>query len=419
MSRKFVIQGGRSLSGRYPVQGNKNAALPLIAASLLSSQPVLLRNMPRIVDVENLLCLLQPLGVQTRWSGGALEVDPSGLRPAELEAEVVRKLRGAILLLGALVPRFHRLTTALPGGCPLGRRSFDMHWRVFRAAGFSIQQTPEEILVEKEEPVPDPEIYLEESSVTATENALLLLASLGRGRILNPAREPHVFSLIDFLGKLGVDVELHPLYYRIRSGLTSQSRPVEFSLPGDYIDAGSMAIAAAATGGRVTLSGIRAQEWLGIRTVLEHFGLAIEPEREDLWRVQAPSLHNPPQVIAGPWPLFPTDLISLVTVLATQGEGLCLVHDWMYESRMFFVDKLVRMGARITMCDPHRVLVDGPTLLRGTRLESPDIRAGMALVIAGLCARGTTTIEHAEVILRGYESVVERLQGLGAAIEEA
>ena len=193
---------------------------------------------------------------------------------------------------------------------------------------------------------------------------------------------------------------------------------LSFSVPADYIDAGTLAIAAAATGGSVTLSGVRSTDLDGIWTVLQRFGLQFGRSAEDRIEVRARELNNPDRIVAGPWPLFPTDLVSLAIVLASQGKGLCLIHDWMYEARMFFIDKLVRMGARITMCDPHRVLVEGPAPLRGVNLESPDIRAGMALVVAGLCAEGETVIEHSEVILRGYQQVAERLRRVGAEIRE-
>ena len=204
----------------------------------------------------------------------------------------------------------------------------------------------------------------------------------------------------------------------MKGGSRTAGEDVSFSVPADYIDAGTLAIAAAATGGSVTLCGVRWGDLAGIRNVLQRFGLRFQRRDEDRIEVGAGGLVNPDRIVAGPWPLFPTDLVSLAIVLASQGKGLCLVHDWMYEARMFFIDKLVRMGARITMCDPHRVLVEGPTRLRGTALESPDIRAGMALVVAGLCAQGNTVIEHSEVILRGYQRVAERLRGIGAEIRE-
>ncbi len=419
ITRKFLIRGGKRLSGEYPVQGNKNAALPLIAATLLARSRVQLRGVPRIGDVENLLLLMQALGCQVTWEDpDRLTVDSSDAKSRPLPAQLVEKLRGSILLLGALAADVPEFSCALPGGCPIGRRSFEMHWDVFRAAGFSISQDEAQVTLRRDHEVKTPQVYLEESSVTATENALLLFAGLGRGIIENPAREPHVLSLVDFLQRLGCEIELHPLYYRVKGGSRTAGEDVSFSVPADYIDAGTLAIAAAATGGSVTLCGVRWGDLAGIRNVLQRFGLRFQRRDEDRIEVGAGGLVNPDRIVAGPWPLFPTDLVSLAIVLASQGKGLCLVHDWMYEARMFFIDKLVRMGARITMCDPHRVLVEGPTRLRGTALESPDIRAGMALVVAGLCAQGNTVIEHSEVILRGYQRVAERLRGIGAEIRE-
>ncbi len=415
MNERLIIDGGHPLQGLYRVQGNKNAALPLIAASLLSSEPVDLRNVPRIVDVENLVRLLDTLNVKTDWEHGSLTVDPTRLEENELPAEIVHRLRGAILLLGVLAPRADLLTCALPGGCPIGRRSFRVHWSVFRAAGFQVRQDPEKVEIRRETAVDNPRVFLEEASVTATENALILFAGLGGGTVENPAREPHVQSLIEFLRLLGCSIEVDTLAIQIRSGV---GRPAtqKFVVPGDYVDAGTLAIAAAVTGGDVVISGITAGELLAICPVLDRFGIRLTQARDSVWTVDVAPRASPPQITAGLWPAFPTDLISLAIVLATQSEGHCLIHDWMYEARMFFVDKLARMGASVTVCDPHRVLVTGPSRLRGIHLESPDIRAGMALVVAGLCADGTTEIEHAEVIRRGYERVDQRLTELGASV---
>ncbi len=418
MSNSFVIQGGNPLSGEYHVQGNKNAALPLISAALLARGKVVLRNVPDIVDVENMLLLVRSMGVETTRDGATVTIDSSGLRAGEFPEKVVQKLRGAILLLGSLAPMLGEIYCGLPGGCPIGRRSFDVHWAVFRSAGFWVKQDSDGVQVNRMSQVDHPSVYLEETSVTATENALILFSALGRGVIENPAREPHVLSLVEFLRALGCRIDLHPLHFEVLSGVDPNLGTVDFAVPGDYIDAGTIAIAAAVTRGRIRISGVTRLELLGIEPVLSRFGVRIVAG-PDLFEVIPPtSLTNPAQLQSGPWPRFPTDLVSLCIVLATQSEGLCLVHDWMYEARMFFVDKLVRMGGKITLCDPHRVLVAGGTRLKGTRLESPDIRAGMALVVAGLCAEGTTSIEHAEVIKRGYESVVPRLRGIGAEICE-
>lgn len=418
MSKRFVISGQQVLSGTYRLQGSKNAALALISASLLNRSVTHLHRVPRIADVECLLLLLQSLRVKTHWRDHTLVLDSRNLQAGDLPPELVRRLRGSILLLGSIAPLYDRLTCALPGGCPIGRRSFDVHWNVFRAAGFSVTQDQKKFELRKEEDVKEPSVYLEESSVTATENALLLFSALGRGTIENPAREPHVLSLIEFLTQLGCQIEMHPLYYRVLGGVAPQPAETEYHVPGDYIDAGTVAIAAAATGGQVELQGIRRKDFAPIQHVLSRFGLQFEKTALDGLCVSAEKLTNPSKVTTGLWPSFPTDLVSLAIVLATQGKGLCLIQDWMYEGRMFFVDKLSRMGAHITMCDPHRVLVEGPSRLRGTRLESPDIRAGMALVVAGLCADEVTVIEHAEVIQRGYEDVAGRLSSIGATICE-
>ncbi len=421
MGKRFIIEGGGRLEGVYPVQGNKNAALPLIAASLLSQRPVVFERMPHIRDVENLLLLLENLGAECELQDNRLRVDPRKLKQSfVLPDHLVNQLRGGILLLGALAQRYGRISCAQPGGCPIGRRSFGAHWSVFQSAGFEVEEGGGRIDLRRRFRVDTPRVFLRESSVTATENALMLFASMGSGRIENPAREPHVLSLIDFLRQLGCSIRTHPLFYEIESGPDSKGdEPLAFAVPADYIDAGTLAIAAAATEGEVALRGVLASDLMGIRPFLEEFGVAFyDQDCGDVRVFSREERSNPSQLTAGLWPLFPTDLVSLAIVLAVQGKGLCLVHDWMYEARMFFVDKLVRMGARITLCDPHRVLVEGTARLKGITLESPDIRAGMALIVAGLCARGTTVIEHPEVIQRGYERVVERLRAIGADIAE-
>lgn len=418
MNKKFTITGRQKLSGQYPVQGSKNAALPLLSAALLSKSVVRFQNVPRIADVTSLLQLIEALGITMSWEKDDLSVDANKFRGGELPDELVEKLRGSILLLGALAPHVDSLSCPLPGGCPIGRRSFDMHWEVFRAAGFSVVEESGRVTLTRAKTVEYPQVYLKESSVTATENALILFSALGKGLIENPAREPHVLTLIQFLRELGCQIELHPLYYRIQTGPTDQNNELSFRIPADYIDAGTIAIAAAVTGGKVDLLGVTREDFLPIQNIFERFLVKFDKPSSDVIQVAGESLSNPPQVTAGLWPSFPTDLVSLAIVLATQGKGPCLIHDWMYEARMFFIDKLVRMGAAITMCDPHRVVVEGPTLLHGIDLESPDIRAGMALVVAGLCADGVTTIEHTEVIQRGYANVAERLTSIGAQIKE-
>jgi len=352
MSSRFFIEGGHSLAGRYPVQGNKNAALPLIAAALLTKAPVRLTRVPRIQDVLRLVEILRELGVAAQFTDDELVLDPGSLRRTELPDHLVQELRGSVLLFGALAPRTDHLRSWAPGGCPIGRRSFASHWRVFESAGFQITETDDEIALSRVATVAEPQVYLEESSVTATENALILFASIGRGIIENPAREPHVLALIEFLRRLGCRIETDPLAYRICSGVAGEPEEFTFEVPADYIDAGTAAIAAAVTGSEVTLAGVNRNDLLGFQRVLEHFGICFEA-KEDGYRVIPPAagFAPPDRVTAGLWPSFPTDLTSILIVLASQARGNCLIHDWMYESRMFFVDKLVRMGARATRSD--------------------------------------------------------------------
>lgn len=415
MSR-FVIEGGSPLQGVYPIQGNKNAALPLLAAALLTSQ-TRLEGVPRIRDVENMIRIIEALGARVDWEDEGLQLTvPAQLEP-HLPRNLVFQLRGSVLLLGVLLPQVGELEAPLPGGCPIGRRSLETHWRVFRAAGYEVEETFQCVRIKRVRRVAAPRVYLPEASVTATENALLLFAREG-GVIENPAREPHVLDLVKFLQGIGVGIALEPCRFVVE-GWQGPPRSMSFRVPPDYIDAGTAAIAALVTGGRLDLRPVSRRELLGIAELLEMFGARITWRQEGVVvERERPELVSPGKITAAPWPGFPTDLTSLAVVLATQARGQCLIHDWLYESRMFFVDKLVRMGANLTLCDPHRVLVAGPTRLRGTRLESPDIRAGMALLVAGLCAEGTTVIEHAEVVERGYQAVTERFAAVGARITE-
>lgn len=400
------------------MQGNKNAALPIMAATLLARKTVCLRNVPRIWDVESMLGLLRSQGAVADWQGEELHIDPTHLSFASLPQPLVEQLRGAILLTAPLAAHTDFVESNFPGGCPIGARTFDTHWDVFRAAGFDVEDDGRYFQIRRQKRVSHPEVYLAESSVTATENALILFSALGGGTIHNPAREPHVRALVEFLRLLGASIERGPDMVRVIRGVDPPECDVRFEIQPDFIDAGTLSIAAGATGGKIVLGNVCRRDLMGIEHVLRQYGVNWDWKDENNVEVQTASIKNPRRVVVGLWPGFPTDLSSLAIVLSTQGEGSTLVHDWMYESRMFFIDKLARMGARVILCDPHRVVVQGPTPLRATTLESPDIRAGMALIVAGLVARGQTRIEHAEVVFRGYEWIVERLSGLGAYIRE-
>ncbi|MGI8785612.1 MAG: UDP-N-acetylglucosamine 1-carboxyvinyltransferase [Acidobacteriota bacterium] len=415
--RTLLIEGRNRLQGTYRVQGNKNAALPVLAASLLARGIVRLSNVPRIWDVENLLALLATQGVQMEWQGQDLCIDNSRVHYTRLPPELVQKLRGAILLIGPMAAQVESIESVFPGGCPIGARTFQAHWDVLRASGFQVAEDGKGFRIRRRSLQRAPEVYLGECSVTATENALTLFSAIGGGTVHNAASEPHVLALADFLRLLGAEIRFEPNRVQVLRGIDPPTEEIQFRIQPDFIDAGTLAAAAGVTGGRILLEGVCREDLIGTEHVLRQFGV------EWKWgdgqvEVSASSVENPQRVVVGLWPGFPTDLASLVIVLATQGSGTTLVHDWMYEARMFFVDKLARMGARITLCDPHRVLVQGPTALRATTLESPDIRAGMALIVAGLVASGQTRVEHAEIVFRGYERIVERLQGLGADIRE-
>ncbi|HEY2932618.1 MAG TPA: UDP-N-acetylglucosamine 1-carboxyvinyltransferase [Acidobacteriota bacterium] len=417
-ARTLLIEGRTRLEGSYRVQGNKNAALPLIAAALLARSGVRFRNVPRIWDVENMLALLRTQGAVAEWQGEDLWIDPRSVHYSALPEDLVHKLRGAILLVGPMAARLDAMESAFPGGCPIGARTFQAHWDVLEAYGYGVTEDATSFHVRRLRISEPPDVYMSESSVTATENALILFSALRGGTLHNAATEPHVLQLADFLRALGAGIETGANTFRVLRPVNPSEHDITFAVQPDFVDAGTMAVAAGVTGGRILLENVCREDLLGIEHVLKQYGVAWDWKQEDLVEVHATHLRNPARVVVGLWPGFPTDLASLVIVLSTQGFGNTLVHDWMYEARMFFVDKLTRMGARITLCDPHRVLVQGPTLLRGTALESPDIRAGMALIVAGLVAKGQTRVEHAEVVFRGYERIVERLSALGASIRE-
>ena len=417
-----MIEGGLPLNGRVRAAGNKNGALPILAACLLTRDPVTLTNVPRIRDAETMVELLAQLGVDVEWVGpNAVRVHAADPLAHEVEGALARRIRASFLVAGPLLAREGRVTVPPPGGDVIGRRRLDPHIHAFHALGA-------EVVVggayELRGPLRGAEIYLDEASVMATENAVMA-ASLAPGTttISNAASEPHVQDLCRFLVSLGASIEGIGSNRLTITGVDSLSGG-EYEIGPEHIEVGSFIGAAAVTGGDLTIEGVVCDDLRPIVPVLGRLG--IELELGDGW-VRVPpgqELHVRdnlggaiPKIEDGPWPAFPADLTSIAVVVAPQAQGTVLVFEKMFESRLFFVDKLVGMGARIILCDPHRAVVTGPAKLYGQKLSSPDIRAGMAMVIAALCAEGTSRIDAAHQIDKGYERIDERLRALGAHIE--
>lgn len=416
---KYIIEGGVRLRGEVKISGNKNSVLPCMAACLLTEEEIVLKNCPNIADVKVFMELLRGLGVQvSTLDDGEIKLKAENISGDVLPKELTSRLRAAILLVGPLLGRLGKIEFYHPGGDIIGKRSIDTHLKGFKSLGYEFEREDKRYLGKRTRHVNEPtSIFLDEPSVTATEN-LVLAAVLGKGEttIKNCAEEPHVVDLCNLLNKMGAKI----------SGVGSSTlviKPVEklggtsFIVSQDYVEIGTYAIAAAITYGSLTLTNCTLEDLEPIILPLEDFGVQIQKYGDNKIKVSAETLKSVERLHVRPWPGFPTDLMSVFIVLATQAPGVTLLHDWMYESRMFFVDKLINMGASIIIADPHRVLVHGPSKLVGRELETPDIRAGMALVLASLVARGTSIINKAELIERGYEDVVGTLQKLGVNIQ--
>ncbi len=411
----LVIHGGRQLSGRVDVEGNKNATLPLMAACLLTDQPCVLANVPRIADVEVMARLLLDLGAEVAGIGSStLRLQCREVRTDEPDSALVGRLRGSVLLLGPLLARRGRAHVAPPGGdCP-ARRSIRTHLSALTAMGARVLPGPGHLL-EAPDGLRPASIYLDEASVTGTETALQAAAAVpGISEIRHAACEPHVVELCECLQGMGVGVTgagSHTIRVEGGTRLGGATR----TLDGDYIEAGSWAVVGAITGGEVEIGGARPVDMEVVANVLGKMGVECV-QHADLLRVRRTTLTGAGRITTGLWPGFPSDLVSLVTVLATQAEGATLVHDWMYELRLFALEQMSGMGADLFLCDPHRIIVTGPCRLRGKTLDSRDIRSGMALIAAALAADGESRVEPLETVERGYSRLIERLQSLGADV---
>jgi UDP-N-acetylglucosamine 1-carboxyvinyltransferase len=422
---KFIIQGGVPLSGEIVAAGNKNAALPILAACLLSDEELLVRNVPNIRDVQSMLGLLERLGVKVAWKGdNEVRLQADNIVGTEVDEELANRIRASFLVAGPLLARYGEVRMPPPGGDTIGRRRLDAHLDAFRDLGAKVAG---ERWIELSAPprgLKPTRIFMDEPSVMGTENALLAAAlTEGPTTIANAASEPHVQDLARLLCKMGAQID----------GIGSNVMNVvgrdklggaEHDICADHIEIASFMALAAATSGELRIRNVVPEDLEGIRRHFRRLGLQTMIEGQDLLvppeqklTVRDDQGDAIPKIDDGPWPAFPADLTSIALALATQADGTIVIHEKMFENRLFFVDKLVAMGARIHLSDPHRAVVSGPSRLHGARLESPDIRAGMAMLIAALAADGTSEIGNVAQIDRGYEQIDTRLRELGARIE--
>jgi UDP-N-acetylglucosamine 1-carboxyvinyltransferase len=413
----LLIEGGRRLSGTVEVEGNKNAALPLLAACLLTAEECVLRNVPRIGDVEVMARLLLDLGAQVEGIGSTtLRIRCPSVVKDEPDPGLVGRLRGSVLLLGPLLARRGAARLAPPGGDFPARRTIGTHLDALVAMGARVIDGPGHQL-EVPGGLKPTSIYLHEASVTGTETALLAAAAApGVSEIRHAACEPHVVELCEFLCKIGVPVTgIGSTTLRVEGGVRLHG--AEHRLWGDYIEAGSWAVVGAVTGGDLDIRGARAEDMEVVAAVLRRLSVQCAMDG-DVFRIRRSQPKAAGRITTGLWPGFPSDLISLVTVLATQAEGRTLVHDWLYELRLFALEQMSAMSADLFLCDPHRIIVTGPRRLRGRPLDSRDLRSGMALIAAALAADGQSRLSPLETVERGYAQLVERLQGLGANVSK-
>jgi UDP-N-acetylglucosamine 1-carboxyvinyltransferase len=419
----FVIEGGRPLNGTIRAAGNKNAALPIVAACLLTEEPVLLTNVPTIRDVETMLGLVADLGVDVEHVGpGEIRIQAAALSKHELDEQLCSRIRASILLAGPLVARHGEAIVPPPGGDVIGRRRIDTHVHALARLGADIRANRRYTM--RAERLRGASIFLDEASVTGTENVIMAaVLAEGETTIANAASEPHVQDLCRFLASLGAEIEgIGSNVLRIRG--VERLRGGEWRICPDHIEVASFIGLAAVTNGDILIEDVVPDHlsaiWpgldrLGVRWELNEHSVRVPRGQELAIRDDIGS--QIPKIEDGPWPAFPADLTSIALAVATQARGTVLIFEKMFENRLFFVDKLVGMGARIILCDPHRAIVSGPSRLYGERLTSPDIRAGMAMLIASLCAEGTSTIGNVREIDRGYERIDDRLRALGARIE--
>jgi len=419
---QYIVEGGHRLSGAIEPSGNKNSALPIIAAALLTEHPVTLDNVPRIRDTETLVELIRSVGASAEWRGrNRLAIHAKDIRAADLDPVLCARIRASILLAGPLLARCGEVALPPPGGDVIGRRRLDTHFLAFGQLGATVTSTNKLVFRSKE--LRGADVFLDEPSVTATENALVAaVAAKGTTQLRNAASEPHVQDLAHFLVALGAHIEGIGTNTLVVHG-AARLGEAGYSIQPDHIEVGSLIGLAAVTRSPMRIVRAGVEHLRSIRMGFERLGIVCDVAGDDLIVPSEQTLKikddfggHVPKLEDQPWPAFPADLMSIAIVTASQCEGVILMFEKMFESRMFFVDKLISMGARIVLCDPHRAIVAGPSRLHGASMISPDIRAGMAMLLAAVCAEGTSTINNADQIERGYERIEERLNTLGARI---
>ena len=420
----FLIEGGNQLSGTLSVSGNKNAALPIIAASLLTDEKIIIHNVPDIIDVNNMLKIAKNLGVTVSKSGNTLQLQASNITSTKIPKDLSTSIRTSLLFAGPLLVKCGHAEFWPPGGDVIGRRRLDAHFYGLTTIGAKIISERTPFILEATQ-LKGKELFFDEASVTATEHIMMTaVISSGTTIVRNAAAEPHVQDLALFLRSMGADI----------SGIGTNTLTIvgkrklhgtEFTISGDHIEAGSFLVMSAITGGELTINGITPKHYWMLRRIFEKFNITMEIEGETIFlpgnqnlKIK-PDLGNAIPVISdGPWPQYPSDMMSCSIVMATQSQGTVLFFEKMFESRLYFVDKLINMGANAVVCDPHRVVITGPAQLVANEVSSPDIRAGMAMIIAALSATGKSIIHNSDIISRGYESIVKKISSIGGNIEK-
>ena len=419
---KFTIDGGIPLQGAIEPSGNKNAALPILAACILTEEKVILKNVPNIQDVQTMRLLLQSLGVKVKCQDEhTWEIQAKEIHPADLDPDISSKIRASILLAGPMVARVGNLKLPPPGGDVIGRRRVDTHILALEALGAKAKYN--RFFSFEAKSLKGADILLDEASVTATENTIMAsVLAKGTTFIRNAASEPHVQDLCHFLNTLGAHIENIGSNVLLINGV-EKLHGGEYKIGPDYLEVVSFIGASIVTKGEIKIKNAGIKYLDMVRIVFRRLGVEWEVDGDDILVPRKQNLaiepdlgEAIPEISVMPWPAFPTDLMSIAIVMATQSKGTVLFHDWMYPSRMFFTDKLVGMGAQIVLCDPHRCIVQGPSKLYGEKMESPDIRAGMALLLAALSADSKSVIRNISQIERGYEKIDEKLRTLGARI---
>jgi len=422
--KSFLIEGSNTpLVGEITVNGNKNAVLPMIAATLLTDEKIILHNVPDIIDVHIMLKIAESLGTEIQKDKSSISLHTKAITNTSLSKDFCTKIRTSLMFAGPLIARAGKASLWPPGGDVIGRRRLDGHFYGLKGLGAEIESESIPYIFKRKVKLQGKDLFLDEASVTATEH-IMMTAVLAEGQtiIRNAAAEPHVCDLGELLIKMGAKI----------SGLTTNTITIdgverlhgtEHTVVGDHIEAASFLSLAAATGGGIKINGTLPRHYWMTRRVFERFGIHFELQPNHIYRPHGQELEIKPDfgnsipVIAdGTWPQYPSDMMSCTIVMATQAKGTVMFFEKMFESRIYFVDRLIGMGASAVVCDPHRVVISGPSPLRCSELSSPDIRSGMALLIAALCAKGKSIINNTNVISRGYENIVDKIQSIGGKI---